>query len=71
VTKKTFASIRTLWLENRVKEQEAEIERLQASETELTILRSKLRGTLSTTHDCTNRTDCALRKVVWHLRAIL
>ena len=49
-----------------------EIERLRAAEIELTILRSKLSGTLSTTtHDCTDRTECALREVVWHLRAIL
>jgi chromosome segregation ATPase len=53
------------------RETDAEIERLRAAETELTILRSKLTGTLTTTHDCTDRTDCALRKVVWHLRAIL
>ena len=48
-----------------------EIERLRAAETELSILRSKLSGTLTTTHDCTDRTECALREVVWHLRAIL
>ena len=48
-----------------------EIERLRAADAELSILRSKLRGTLSTAHDCTDRTDCAMRKIVWHLRAIL
>ena len=44
------------------------IERLRAADTELSILRSKLSAT---THDCTDRAECALREVVWHLRAIL
>lgn len=48
-----------------------EIERLRSADAAHTILRSKLQGTLTTTHDCTNRTDCALREVVWHLRAVL
>jgi len=46
----------------------ADIERLRAADTELSILRSKLSAT---THDCTDRTECALREIVWHLRAIL
>ena len=48
-----------------------EVGRLRAVETELSTLRSKLTGTLTTTPDCTNRTDCTLREIVWHLRAIL
>lgn len=48
-----------------------EVERLRSADAAHTILRSKLQGTLTTTHDCTNRTDCALREIVWHLRAVL
>ena len=48
-----------------------EVDRLRAADAELTVLRSKLRGTLTTTHDCTEKSDCALREIVWHLRAIL